>query len=272
MDDYELIDAGSETRLERFGAFIVERPAPEIRSPRRPMTHWSDPDLRFERSTGWSGPAAPTARDGWVMRFEGLTCELRATAAGQVGLFPEHAGMLPWLRDRVAARGAEPAVLNLFGYTGLTTLALTASGAAVAHVDASRPSVDWARRNASLNGLQDRPIRWLVDDVVAFVAREVRRGRRYDGVVLDPPTYGHGPGGRHWRLETDLSALLDAIGGLLLPGAFIALSAHAEGLRPEDLGAMLTSIVDHVETGESRLTATSGAVLSLGAYARSRGA
>jgi 23S rRNA (cytosine1962-C5)-methyltransferase len=272
VDDYELIDAGDETRLERFGALIVERPAPGIRSPRRRTDRPSEADLRFERSTGWSGRASASARDGWTIRLGGLTYELRATAAGQVGLFPEHLGTLPWLRQRVGRGSGQPSVLNLFGYTGLATLTVADAGASVAHVDASRPSVEWARRNASLSGLEERPIRWLVDDAAAFVAREVRRGRRYDGVVLDPPTYGHGPGRRAWRLETDLPALLDGIGQLLVSGAFVVLTAHAEGLRPDELGVLLSSICDDVETGELRLAATSGAVLSLGAYARSGGA
>jgi 23S rRNA (cytosine1962-C5)-methyltransferase len=272
VDDYQLIDAGDATRLERFGAVVVTRPAPGAGAPRRLTTPWEDTDLRFERDTGWTGSASATARDGWTVRFGGLTLELRTTAAGQVGLFPEHGAMLSWLRDRVRKRSGQPTVLNLFAHTGLTTLAMTEAGAATAHVDASRPTVDWARRNAAINSLADRPIRWLVDDAAAFVAREIRRGRRYDGIVLDPPTYGHGPGGRTWRLDADLPPLLEAIGNLLTPGAFILLTAHAEGLRPDDLGGMLAGIADDVEAGRLDLIATSGAVLSLGAYARSLGA
>jgi 23S rRNA (cytosine1962-C5)-methyltransferase len=165
---------------------------------------------------------------------------------------------------RARERGT-PSVLNLFAYTGLVTLALAAAGAAVAHVDAAKPAVEWARRNAKLNGLRDRPIRWLVDDVPAFVAREVRRGRRYDGVVLDPPTYGHGTSRKPWRLDRDLPPLLDAIDRLLAPDGFLILTAHSGALDPFALGAFIGR---GVEVGELAITATSGATLPLGAFAR----
>jgi 23S rRNA (cytosine1962-C5)-methyltransferase len=139
------------------------------------------------------------------------------------------------------------------------------AGARVAHVDAARSSVQWARRNAALNGLDDRPIRWLVDDAHAFVAREIRRERRYDGVVLDPPTYGHGPSGKAWRLDADLEPLIADIRRLLLPDAFVLLTAHAESITPEALGAYLGR---EAEVGELALEATSGARLRLGAFAR----
>ena len=163
----------------------------------------SEADLRFDRDGGWSGPGPPRPATAGRRTIGGLDLELRATEAGQVGCFPEHAAMLPWLRERVELRRATAPgdappvrVLHLFAYTGLATLAMAAAGAAVAHVDAARPAVAWARRNAAANGLDDAPIRWLVDDARAFVARERRRGNRYDGIVLDPPTYGHGASGR----------------------------------------------------------------------------
>ena len=180
-------------------------------------------------------------------RSTGSRLELRATEAGQVGLFPEHAAMLPWLRARVAGapaaalapRPGPPAVLHLFAYTGLATLAMAAAGAAVTHVDASRPTVAWARRNAERSGLGDRPIRWIVDDALAFAEREVRRGRRYAGVVLDPPSYGHGPAGRRVadrrrparRSSTWLRALLE-------PAGFVLLTAHTPGFDADRLAAV----------------------------------
>ena len=190
----------------------------------------------------------------WPIEIDGVTLELRPTDAGQVGLFPEHAAMLPWLRRQVAARnevGEAPAVLHLFAYTGLVTLAMAAAGARVTHVDAARPTVGWARHNAALSGLADRPIRWIVDDATAFTGREVRRGRRYAGVVLDPPSYGHGPGAGAWRIGDDLAPLLEAIAGLLVPDGFLLLTAHTPelgagaagwGRRPAALGRPIASI------------------------------
>ena len=271
MDDYELIDAGGGARLERFGSYVVERPHPTAFEGRRSTERWRDADLRFAREGGWSGPGLDEARSSWRVRLDDLAFEARPTDAGHVGLFPEHAAILPWLLQRVATAETR-SVLNLFGYTGLVTLALARAGAAVVHVDAARPTVAWARRNAALNGLEDRPIRWLVDDVRAFVAREIRRERRYAGVVLDPPTYGHGTSGKAWRLEHDLDALLADIRRLLLPDGFVLLTAHAEGIDPDDLGYRLATVTDDVEVGQLVLTSTSGASLELGAFARSDGA
>ena len=264
VEDYELIDAGDGRRLERFGRFVVDRPSPTADSPARAEERWAEADLRFERDAGWSGPAKATASDGWTVAVDDLRFELHPTAAGQVGLFPEHAALVPWLRERIGARGTT-AVLNLFAYTGLITLALAKAGASVVHVDAARPSVDWARRNAARNELEDRPIRWLVDDARAFVAREVRRERLYDGVVLDPPTYGHGSSGKAWRLDRDLPPLLDDLQRLLVPGGFLLLTAHTEALDPFTLGGFLGR---DVEIGELAISATSGAALHLGAFAR----
>ena len=264
MEGYKLVDAGDGRRLERFGDHLVDRPAPGAWFPPRAPREWSGADLRFDREGGWSGDGLAQAREGWTIHLHDLSIELRPTEAGQVGLFPEHAAMLPWLVERVEKRD-QPAVLNLFAYTGLTSLALTRAGAAVAHVDSARPAISWARRNVALNDLEDRPIRWLVDDARAFVAREIRRGRRYGGVVLDPPTYGHGTGRQAWRLERDLDPLLTDIRRLLAQDGFILLTAHAESIHPDALGAILGR---GAEVGELTLTATSGAVLALGAFAR----
>jgi 23S rRNA (cytosine1962-C5)-methyltransferase len=264
VERYQLVDVGDGRRLERFGEHVTDRPHPAADGPRRSPDRWAEADLRFDRGGGWSGPGLRAARDGWTTRLGDLTLELRPTDAGQVGAFPEHAGILPWLTTRTRERDA-PSVLNLFAYTGLATLSLARAGAAVAHVDAARPAVEWARRNASLNRLDDRPIRWLIDDVPSFVAREVRRGRRYDGVILDPPTYGHGPSGKAWRLERDLPPLLDDIDRLLRPDGFLLLTAHTAALDPFALG---TFIGRGVEVGELAIKALSGAVLPLGAFAR----
>ena len=264
VDEYELIDAGDGLRLERFGELVVERPAPGAWRPKTAPEQWVDADLTFERETGWRGPGLERARDGWVARITDLTMDLRPTDAGQVGVFPEHATMLPWLEEQLRGRD-RPAILHLFASTGLLTLAMARAGAAVAHVDSAKTAIAWARANAQRNGLTDAPIRWLVDDATAFTAREVRRGRRYDGVVLDPPTYGHGSTGKAWRLERDLPPLLHDLTRLLARDGFVLLTGHTEALDPFALGSLLGR---GAEIGELQLTATSGATLELGAFAR----
>jgi 23S rRNA (cytosine1962-C5)-methyltransferase len=272
---YELIDAGDGRRLERFGEVVVDRPAAGADEPIRSPDSWRDAKLRYERDRGWS--AASRAASGaipasWHLDEGDLRFELRPTPTGQVGLFPEQAPNRAWVRDLVAGLSA-PSVLNLFAYTGAMTVSLAAAGASVTHVDGARPTVAWARHNAELSGLGDRPIRWIVDDVEGFVAREGRRERRYDGVVLDPPSYGHGAGGRTWRLEDRLPDLLGASAALTgLRPAFVVLTAHTPGFWPDRLAEMLAAAYRRrstdVDAGELGLRARSGAHLRLGAYAR----
>jgi 23S rRNA (cytosine1962-C5)-methyltransferase len=270
VQDYELIDVGGGARLERFGDRVVDRPSPAALGDRREPARWRDADLRFDRDRGWSGPAAGAG--AWAVSIAELALELRATDAGQVGLFPEHAAMLPWLARQGVGRA-----LNLFAYTGLTTLALARAGWEITHVDAARSTVGWARRNGELSGLDDRPIRWIVDDAAGFVAREIRRERRYDGIVLDPPTYGHGPDGRPWRLEADVSDLLISCRALLEPDGFILLTAHTPGFDADRLTAAIAEDLGRpphdIEGGELVLGTVDGRHLDLGAFARvARGA
>lgn len=265
-EGYALLDVRDGRRIERLGSRVVDRPAPGARDGEPLKT--STADLRFDHHTGWTGDATR-----WELRWHDLRLELRPTDAGQVGVFPEHALLWPALRGYLGRRPGAT-VLHLFAYTGATTLALARAGARVAHVDASRSAVAWARRNAELSGLADRPVRWIVDDVRTFVAREIRRGRRYDGVVLDPPSYGHGSGGRQWRLDTDLDPLLDAIATLTGPAPlFVALTAHSPAWPPTRLQDALAR---HFETGDRECGALELAtdaldVLHLGAYALGAG-
>ncbi|MEO5885607.1 MAG: class I SAM-dependent rRNA methyltransferase [Candidatus Limnocylindrales bacterium] len=294
MEAYELLDFGDGARLERFGDHVTDRPHAGALAPRRDPSRWAQADLRYDRDRGW------TAIDGeprpWPCRIADLTLELRPTDAGQVGLFPEHALTLPWLtaqvRKRAPGRAADPAdtsappeqpappeppeppeVLHLFAYTGLATLAMARAGAAVAHLDSSRPAVAWARANATTSGLGDRPVRWLVDDARDFVAREVRRGRRYDGIVMDPPSFGHGiKGTARWGIHDDLTALLAACRPILADDGFVLLTAHSEGLGPDGLHRALRYAwgrdAGGAENGELALPSGTGARLALSAYAR----
>jgi 23S rRNA (cytosine1962-C5)-methyltransferase len=219
----------------------------------------------------------------WPMSIAGVTLELRPTEAGQLGLFPEHRAMLPWLVDQAGAgRGQasptahRPSVLHLFAYTGLATLALAAADAAVTHVDASRPTVAWARENAARSGLDARPIRWIVDDATAFVHRELRRDRRYDGLILDPPSYGHGPAGQAWRMDRDLAELLAASIRLVSATGFVLLTAHSPGFDGDRLATELASGLSTaprtVERGDLAIATNDGRRLELGAFARWPGA
>jgi 23S rRNA (cytosine1962-C5)-methyltransferase len=267
VDDYELLDVGDGMRLERFGARVVARPHPVAAGHRERNAPWREATLTFEPERGWTGRDVSLA---WEMRLAGLTVELRATPSGQVGAFPEQAAVWEWLRDRVTPGAA---VLNLFAYTGIATLVAAAAGASVVHVDASRPTIAWARRNAELSGLADRPIRWIVEDAVGFVSRELRRGRRYVGVVLDPPSYGHAAGGRAWRLQDDLAPLIDRCADLVRGlNGFVLLTAHTPGFSPERLAFMLGEAFDAspagMELGPLFLRSATGRELDLGSFAR----
>jgi len=277
LGTYELIDAGDDRRLERFDGVVVDRPAPTALAPRRAASAWHEASARFT-----AGPAARAGSwtitaplpDPWLVRLQDVAFELRPTNTGQVGLFPEHEAHWPWLRDRTRERLPEGPVevLHLFGYTGGATLAIAGAGAGVVHVDASRSALAWARRNAERSGMADRRIRWIVDDAGAFAARETRRGRRYAGLILDPPSYGHGPSGETWRLADDLDRLLASCATLLEPGGFALLTAHTPGEDADRLARRLTVLrrvtTDRVEMGDLTLVARSGTRLHLGAWAR----
>jgi 23S rRNA (cytosine1962-C5)-methyltransferase len=287
--DYALLDVDDGRRLERFGEVILDRPAPGAEGhvagdPRA----WARADARFDRADrgdvaheGWTtisgGPIEP-----WSISEGDLRLELRLAPSGQVGLFPEGASNRAWI-GRQAARltqegAARPAILNLFGYTGASTLTGARRGAAVTHVDASRPAVAWARRNAELNDLADAPIRWISDDAATFAERELRRGRRYAGVILDPPSYGHGASGHPWRLADDLAGLLATCAALLADGpAFMLLTAHTPGFGPDRLGEALLEALGpevgpdagaRIEVDDQSLLSDSGIRLHLGAMVR----
>ena len=269
MADLELIDCGGGRRLERFGDVTVDRPAPAADwLPGLNPKAWSKPVLQWARSAWVRG----AAKDPWTVRAGGLTLECRPAAGGQLGLFPEHVATWEWLGRAVAGSaerlGRPPEVLSLFGYTGGATLACAKAGANVVHVDSSKPAVAWARRNAELSGRGDRPIRWIVEDARAFVRRERRRGRRYDGIVLDPPSYGHGTGA--WHIEKDLAPLLDDLAAISGPKpSFVLLSAHTPGFSGEYLGALVREHFAIAASGDDLvLRARSGLKLPLGAWAR----
>jgi 23S rRNA (cytosine1962-C5)-methyltransferase len=217
--DYALLDSGAGRKLERFGQYTFIRPEPQaFWSPALPQQQWDAADATFEMNDGedkgnWQCRHPLDAR--WIMRYKTLSFWARTTPFRHLGVFPEQATQWDWISDIIKQAERPVKVLNLFGYTALATLAAAEAGAAVTHIDASRPALTWARENQQLSGLEDRPVRWIQDDALKFLRREVRRGARYDGFIIDPPKFGHGPKGEIWKLYEFLPDLLKACRALL---------------------------------------------------------
>lgn len=255
--DYGLVDSGHGRKLERYGRFRFIRPEPQaLWAP-----HAGDWRAQAEFVPGadedgggmWRF-AEPVPRDGWPLRWDDLRFTAQCTPFRHLGFFPDMAPVWSWMREQVAGV-AQPDCLNLFGYTGVGTLAMAAQGARLVHVDASKKSVEAARGNAALSGLADAPVRWIVDDAAKFVAREVRRGRRYDGILLDPPKYGRGPEGEVWRLEQDLPRLIGDCRRLLDTNSrYLFLTVYAVRMSALALREMLAQafadLPGTVEAGE----------------------
>jgi len=230
--DYALLDSGGGRKLERYGATTVVRPEPQCWwSPRLPAGTWDKADAVFdptdEDDAGRWRLSSPVP-DTWPLAWGEARFKARLTAFRHLAFFPEQGANWAFIDRRVRARAAPPRILNLFGYTGVASLVAAAAGASVTHVDASKKSVGWARENATLSGLDDRPVRWICEDARKYVQREVKRGSLYDGIILDPPKYGRGPTGEVWRLFEDLPGLLQDCAALLSPDAdFLLLNAYA---------------------------------------------
>lgn len=217
MTSYELIDFGGGRKLERVGGQLIDRPSPSSTNTNRVSKLWSQAVMRYDdvRSRWLTKPGTSLpGTDGtpWVCTHEDLRLLLKATPAGQLGVFPEHWRHWDWMRETLGDRTNHPdspvQVLSLFAYTGATTIALAKMGCHVTHVDASRPTVNWAKENAVLSEVKELPVRWIVDDAVKFVEKEIRRKKFYDAILLDPPTYGHGPQGDRWEIQRDLGELM----------------------------------------------------------------
>lgn len=218
--EYQYLDSGHGRRLERFGPYRLIRPCPVALWAPEDTAAWDGAEAEYTRGARGDGewsfrrPLPPN----WNMTWQGLHLEIKPTGFGHTGFFPEHAAHWPWLTDCLNAEGpdrAPPRLLHLFAYTGATTLVAARAGSHICHVDAVADINRWARRNAEASGLSDHPVRWICDDVMKFTAREIRRGRRYDGIILDPPSYGKGPSGERWLLEEHLSMLLERLPELL---------------------------------------------------------
>ncbi|HEX4180507.1 MAG TPA: class I SAM-dependent methyltransferase [Caulobacteraceae bacterium] len=242
--DYGLIDSGGGRKLERYGPYSVVRPEPQcLWRPRLDQAAWSAADAVFDPSDEdeagrWRFSAKLDER--WPLQWRGVRFHGRFTNFRHLAFFPEQAAHWTWLDERLCAAEGQPRVLNLFGYTGVASLVAAAAGAAVTHVDASKKAIGWARENAALSGLDDRPVRWICEDARRYVQREARRGSTYDAIILDPPKYGRGPNGEVWRLFEDLPEILTLCASLLSEKPlFLILNAYAERLSGLSLAALL---------------------------------
>jgi 23S rRNA (cytosine1962-C5)-methyltransferase len=278
--DYELLDFGEGARLERWGELRLARPDHRATGARaRDRAAWDRADAVFEGRIGggrWrTRPDRSPLPERWPVVHAGLRFAVGRAPSGHTGLFPEQAAHWRWMAAALPASPEPPRILNLFAYTGGASIALARAGARVTHVDASRPAIGWARENAALNGVDT--VRWIQEDARRFVDRERRRGRRYQGLLLDPPAFGRGPAG-DWQLERDLPDLLESAVALLEPQpAFVLVNVYTGDTTPDDLERLLAWATDRgerttaglaIEAGTLMLAATDGRRLPTGVFAR----
>ena len=271
---YGLVDSGHGRKLERYGRYSFVRPEPQAMW--APALDAWDPDGEFipgsdEEGGGRWQFARPVPREGWEMAWEEVRFRAQCTPFRHLAFFPDMAPQWAWMRERLGP-GSE--ALNLFGYTGVGTLAMSAAGASLVHVDASKKSVEAGKENAALAGLAANPIRWIVEDASKFAAREVRRGRRYDGIILDPPKFGRGPAGEVWRLEENLPALVADCARLLdADSRFLVLTVYAVRMSALAIGELLSQALaglgGRVECGDMAVREeTRGLLLPTAIFAR----
>jgi 23S rRNA (cytosine1962-C5)-methyltransferase len=256
--DYELIDSGNNKKLERFGAFVLIRPETQaIWKPLHPeLWEQAAAEFRFNDGKGsWRGKNVP---DKWdIVWHDDVRFSLRTGSFKHTGVFPEQAPNWEWIGEKVSAlakrdNADKPKILNLFGYTGIASIVAAKNGAAVTHLDASKQSNAWAKENAVLSGVPDGGARYITDDALKFVEREIRRGSLYDGIILDPPAFGRGPDGEVWKIEEEIIPLLDAVQKIFLqkPGSFFLLNGYAAGYAPQSLLQSVESSFSAIESGE----------------------
>lgn len=283
--DYQLLDFGGGRKLERLGDVLVDRPCPTTNSTRENPALWRETQLSYDLSekdrwhnhNSWKGRANESASP-WICLCGEIQLQIKPTPAGQLGIFPEHWTHWEWLRKLLFPHNettpARPRVLSLFAYTGATTLALARLGCEVTHVDAAKPTVQWARENCKQSGLSEAPIRWIVDDAVAFVKRELRRNKQYEAILLDPPTYGHGIQGDRWEIHRDLIPLMDDCWQLLSDQRrLVLLCGHSSHVRIRDINTHLAqrhgreSVIE-CEVAQAYLCDLSGRKLDCGFAAK----
>lgn len=274
--DFALLDSGEGQKLERWGSVLLSRPDPQALWPKLEPGLWRKAQAIYHRSGEGGGqwefkqPLPPQ----WELKYKDLIFKVKPTDFKHTGLFPEQAVNWDWMRERVQARGGKVSALNLFGYTGAATIALAKAGASVAHVDAAKGMVAWCKDNAAINQLGGAPIRYLVDDVIKFCRREIKRGHKFDAIVMDPPSYGRGTTGETWKIEKHLWPLLELCGQLLSEKPVLVLvNSYTSGLSPTVLQNLVMAITHkkggQLECGEVGLPhERSERVLPCGVYAR----
>jgi len=260
-NEYELLDSGNGRKLERFGSVVLSRPcAQAVWEPQKPGL-WQRAVAAFDRSNGLNWRGRDGVPDSWVVPINGISMKLSTTDFGHLGVFPETRALWDWitatLKSASAQAGRTLNVLNLFAYSGGATLAAAKAGCEVCHLDASKGMVDWARENAAINQLKDAPIRWIVDDVHKFLSREIKRERKYDAIMLDPPSFGRGKQGELYKIEKDLIMTLKSCKAVLADRPlFVILTSHTPGFSPSVLQNLLIQLLGNgdSESGEMLLT------------------
>ena len=276
-EDYEVLDTGDGEKLERWGDIILRRPDPQTIWPKADEGLWKRAQARYHRSERGGGEWEFLKKlpERWTVSHEGLRFYVRPTGFKHTGLFPEQAANWIWMSDLIRKSGRKDLkILNLFGYTGGATLACAAAGAHVTHVDAAKGMVQWAKENRELCRLPEDRFRWIVEDALRFVQRELRRGNSYDGILMDPPSYGRGPSGEVWKLENELYGLIDTCAKALSEEPlFFLINSYTTGFQASVLSNMLEKCVTprfggRVDSEELCLPVTTGGVLPCGASGR----
>ncbi len=275
--DYEVIDCSKGEKLERWGKYTLLRPDPQViwDTPKK-APEWKKLNGHYHRSSKGGGEwDFFNLPEQWTINYKSLTFNLKPFSFKHTGLFPEQAVNWDWCAEKIKNAGRPVKVLNLFAYTGGATLSAAAAGASVTHVDASKGMVGWAKENAASSGLSDAPIRWLVDDCVKFVEREIRRGNKYDGIIMDPPSYGRGPKGEIWKIEESIHNFVKLTAQILSDDPiFFLINSYTTGLQPAVLTYMISTEIEnkfggHTESDEIGLPVReTGLVLPCGASGR----
>ena len=255
--DYRVIDTSSGEKLEQWGQAILRRPDPQvIWKTNRVNPLWHNADAVYNRASSGGGTWEYNKRlpESWTIDYKKLKFKIKPTGFKHTGLFPEQAVNWDYFMDRIKEANRPVKVLNLFAYTGGATLACLHAGASVCHVDASKGMVNWAKENAVLSNLDKKPVRWIIDDCEKFIQREIKRGSKYDGIIMDPPSYGRGPNGEVWRLEEQVYDLVKNCSKLLSDDAlFFAINSYTTGLSPSVMSYILGSLIEGGEVSSSEI-------------------